>query len=256
VASTSIKEISQYLDTLLEVRKYEDLSFNGLQIESPVTEVTRVGFAVDSGLSVMERAVAESCQLLIAHHGVLWGGNPPITGALSRKVALCMTKGLSLYGVHLPLDGHLVHGNAAELAKLLDLAEIEPCFKYKGNFIGVSGRSRTPQRLEDISARLSVLEGALQPPLLLPFGPREITRVGIATGSATSVIPECSHLGIDLLITGEPKQEAYHTAREHQTSVICMGHYASETFGVRALQRVLEERFRVETRWISEPTGI
>jgi putative NIF3 family GTP cyclohydrolase 1 type 2 len=57
-------------------------------------------------------------------------------------------------------------------------------------------------------------------------------------------------------VTGEPKHEAYHLAKELGLSVICMGHYASETFGVRALQRVLEERFSVQTAWISEPTGI
>jgi putative NIF3 family GTP cyclohydrolase 1 type 2 len=59
-----------------------------------------------------------------------------------------------------------------------------------------------------------------------------------------------------LLITGEPKQSAYHQAKEHQVSVLCVGHYASETFGVRALERVLRERFRVQTAWLSEPTGI
>jgi putative NIF3 family GTP cyclohydrolase 1 type 2 len=63
-------------------------------------------------------------------------------------------------------------------------------------------------------------------------------------------------MGLDLFITGEPKQQAYHEAKELGLSVVCMGHYGSETFGVRALQRILTERFGVQTEWIDEPTGI
>jgi putative NIF3 family GTP cyclohydrolase 1 type 2 len=167
-----------------------------------------------------------------------------------------MTKGVSLYAAHLPLDGHQELGNAAQLANILNLKDTAPCFPHKGMPIGTVGSLPTPTTAQAIAAQLSTFEGALQPPLILPFGPTQIKRVGIATGAATSVIPECAQLGIDLLITGESKQEAYHSAKEHNVSVICMGHYASETFGVRALERVLQRDFRVKTVWISEPTGI
>ena len=75
-------------------------------------------------------------------------------------------------------------------------------------------------------------------------------------GGAEALRADAEAAGIDLLITGEPKQSTYHLAKELGRSVICMGHYASETFGVRALERVLQNEFRVETVWISEPTGI
>ena len=110
--------------------------------------------------------------------------------------------------------------------------------------------------LDAIASMLALCDGVSSKPLVLPFGKCSITTVGIVTGSGTSFIPTIASRGIDLLISGEAKQEAYHLARELQCSVIFMGHYASETFGVRALQRVLESRFGVKTVWISEPTGI
>lgn len=254
--SVSLSDLTSFLNEELEISRYNDQAFNGLQIESSSHSVTKVGFAVDAGLSVAERAADSGCQLLIVHHGIMWGQPEPFVGPFSKKLHLFLARGLSLYASHLPLDGHLVHGNAARLAQEIGADNIRPCFEYRGATIGVQAHFHVPLMLDDIIARVASFEGALCPPLVLPFGKRMIRSIGIATGSASGFIPETKHLDLDLLITGEPKQEAYHCAREFECSVLCVGHYASETFGVRALERVLAERFRVETTWISEPTGI
>jgi dinuclear metal center YbgI/SA1388 family protein len=255
-SGATLSDITSFLYELLEPHKFRDSAFNGLQIESPQEVISKVGFAVDSGLSVIRRAADLSCQLLIVHHGLLWGQAEPITGSFARKVALCMTHGLSIYGAHLPLDGHLVYGNSAQLARELELTDITPAFYDWGQSIGVSGIVTKPLTLSELAAHLATFDGALKEPLVLPFGKQEVRSIGIVTGSGTSCISECAKLGLDVLITGEAKQHAYHLAKEEGCSVICMGHYGSETFGVRALARVLKERFGVEIAWIDEPTGI
>jgi dinuclear metal center YbgI/SA1388 family protein len=216
-----------------------------------------VAFAVDSGLSVIEEAIALGAQLLVVHHGVFWGKVEPLTGPWAKKAHLCLSKGLSLYAAHLPLDGHPVLGNAAQLASsFLQAESIVPDFEYHGSPIGALVRLKQPTALSDIATRLGSCDGVTSPPLVLPFGKKTIQTVGIVTGAGTSMLPEVASRGIDLLVSGEPTQKAYHQARELECSVIFMGHYASETFGVRALQRVLESRFGVQTSWISQPTGI
>jgi len=256
MTTITVQSIATHLNNLLEIARYTDMAVNGLQVESPNPSVRKVGFAVDAGYSVIEAAADAHCDLLVVHHGVLWGGCPPIVGPLARKLQLCMSRGVSLYAAHLPLDGHLEYGNAAQIAHLLGITDSTPAFPYKGATIGVRGTLPSPLTPHEIASSVCQSEGALQPPLTLAFGPSQVRTIGIATGSATSVIPECAYLGIDLLLTGESKQEAYHSAKEHQVNVICMGHYASETFGVRAVERVLQREFRVETCWISEPTRI
>jgi len=255
-APTTLSSLVDFLNSELTVSSYADMAYNGLQIESPTHEVSRVGFAVDAGMSVLSEASRRGCELLVVHHGIMWGKQEPIVGPLARKVGLCLGRGLSLYAAHLPLDGHATLGNAAQLAKHLGAAQVEPCFEYKGSPIGAVATLPTPRSLEAVVEQLSRCEGALNPPLVLPFGKTLVQRVGIATGSASTLIPEVVSRGLDLLITGEPKQEAYHLAQDMGCSVVCMGHYASETFGVRALERVLGDKFGVKTEWISEPTGI
>lgn len=252
-----LHDITQFLDRELNHAAYREPSLNGLQIESSVQEVRKVGFAVDAGYSVAHKAIELGCQLLVVHHGLIWKGDVErIVGPWARKLELFLGKGLSLYASHLPLDGHIVHGNAAQLASLLKLHDIVSCFEFGGGPVGVRGRLPKALTIAEVVDSLAGIEGALSPPLVLPFGKDPVQTIGIATGSGTGVIPECAAMGIDLLITGEPKQSAYHTAKEYGCSTLCIGHYASETFGPRALERVLKERFRVETTWISEPTGI
>jgi dinuclear metal center YbgI/SA1388 family protein len=253
---STLQSVTNFLDKELEAHRYSDSALNGLQLESPVHEVSRIAFAVDCGQSVIEEAIRKHAQLLVVHHGILWGSCLPLVGPLGKKVQLCMNSGLSIYASHLPLDGHLRLGNAAQLAEQLGLISVLPCYQYKGASIGIQGAFSEPQEIHAIAERLAAADGALRPPLVLPFGSQRITRVGIATGSATAFIPDTCALGLDLLITGEPKQECFHTAKELKCSVICMGHYASETFGVRALERVLRDAFSVETTWINQPTGI
>ena len=252
---STLLEITSYLNSLLEVSTYQDMALNGLQVESGAEAVTRVGFAVDGGLSILERAAEAGCNLLVVHHGLFWGKCETITGPLAKKVQVCVQHGLSLYAAHLPLDGHLEHGNAAEIAKRLDLSNVEGFIHYGPRTIGVRGTLPTPMALEDLGARVGALCGTPSP-LILPFGAKKINSVAIVTGSGSSTLGDIASAGIDVLITGEPKQEAYHRAKELECSAIFAGHYNTETFGVRALERVLKERFRVETVWIDEPTGI
>lgn len=256
MSTTTLSAITAFLDELLKVGEFHDAALNGLQIESPNPTIKTVAVAVDAGLSVLTEARTRKADLLIVHHGLFWGSTAPVTGPLAKKVALCMSNGLSLYAAHLPLDAHIPFGNAAQLATYLGASAVAPCYDHRGKPIGVQAHLPAPRSLEEIAGALSQCEGVTHEPLILPFGVRNVLKVGIATGSATSCIPETVSRGLDLLITGEPKQECYHSAKDLGCSVICMGHYASETFGVRALERVLRERFGVETTWINEPTGI
>lgn len=253
----NVHTICNFLNSLLNVSAYDDVALNGLQVESDKLEVKKVALAVDTGLSVVEKAIAERADILITHHGLYWGQLQPITGIFAKKIALCLQNGLSLFSSHLPLDGHIPLGNAAQIgANILNLTNIAPAFEHKGSTLGIVGELQAPSTLTEIQALLSTCEGALVPPHLLAFGGDVIKKIGIATGSASFFIEEASRLELDLYITGESKQEAYHVAKELGCNVIFMGHYASETFGVQALGDVLQREFGVETVWISEPTGI
>jgi putative NIF3 family GTP cyclohydrolase 1 type 2 len=63
-------------------------------------------------------------------------------------------------------------------------------------------------------------------------------------------------LGLDAFVTGEPTEHVMADAREGGIHFLAGGHYASETFGVRRLGELLEEKFGLEHRFIEVPNPI
>ena len=248
-------EIVSMLDQTLEPSRYRDAALNGLQVDSGEGNVTRVAVAVDSGLSIVKRALQAQAQLLIVHHGLFWGDESPLTGTFGQKVRLLMQEGCSLYASHLPLDGHPVFGNGVQLAHFLGCAEIAPAFPVNGMCIGAAGRFPKPLTCAEVAARCASLRPGI-PPMVLPFGRNRIETVGVVTGSGTSALSSRAPPAFDLFISGEPKQSAYHLLKELELNAIFAGHYATETFGVRALGTELASRFAVESIFLDEETGI
>jgi dinuclear metal center YbgI/SA1388 family protein len=248
--------IVNYLDSELENKRYHDSAINGLQVEVSGFPVEKVALAVDSGLSIIEKAIESKSQLLIVHHGLFWHGlKAGIVGTLSKKIGLLFEGKCALYASHLPLDGNKAVGNGFELARYLALEDLKSHFEVDGMPIGVMAQCKSPTRLEDFVEKLARVAGATDP-LVLPFGEKEVKMIAIVTGSGSSAIEEASRAGADLLISGEPKQEVYHQARELGINAIFFGHYASETFGVKAIGRALKSKFALDITFIHEGTGI
>jgi dinuclear metal center YbgI/SA1388 family protein len=252
---SELAEIIRYLDTLLEPSIYSDVAMNGLQVDSGRSTIKRLAVAVDSGLSVIEEAIRFKADLLIVHHGMFWGEPLAVRGAHALKLRHLLTGGCSLYASHLPLDGNREAGNGFELGRYLELSDLAPFYQYKGATIGAQGRFSKPLKIDEIAAKCRNMTGASDP-LVLPFGVPDISTVGIITGSGASALEYCAHNRIDLLISGEPKHSAFHDARELGINAIFAGHYATETFGVRALARRLEKQFNLESVFIDIPSGI
>lgn len=252
----TLQSLELYLNSLLEPEKYQDYGLNGLQVEVNSKQTIRtIAVAVDSGESVIKAAIAADADCLIVHHGLFWGAQTPLTGPLGRKVAALIRGNCSLYAAHLPLDGNSEVGNAVELARLFGFEAIEPAFPQHGMPIGVRCTVPTGTTFQVLLEKAEALPGFTNP-LTLLFGSEVPRTVGIATGSAAGLLPECSSNDIDTFITGEPKQEAYHSARELGLNALFLGHYATETTGVQALAQRLEKDLDISTVFIHEPTGI
>lgn len=250
----SLQELVSDLDGYLKTSSYRDASLNGLQVDGGNARISKIAFAVDAGLSVINEAIECGANLLVTHHGLFWGSEQPITKTHGKRISALIQGACSLYVSHLPLDGHPEVGNGAELAKFIGLTSIFPFCEYEGSFIGAKGSYSTPLSRDEALAKVAKISNSKI--LSLPFGPETISTVGVVTGSGSFAIPLCASEGVDLLVSGEPKQEAYHAARDLGVNCIFAGHYATETFGVKALSRYINERFKIDTIYIEHDTGI
>ena len=247
-----ILQLSHYLDNLLDIKEIKDSAnaMNGLQVQN-TGDIKKVGLAVDLCMATIEKAIAAECNMMFVHHGMLWGGVKLIRGNFYDKISTMMCENLGLYSAHLPLDMHPVLGNNKVLAGQLELNELEPFGEYEGQKIGFKGRLKSLSA-EELGAKL---EDKLGSPVKV-IGSGEVQTLGVVSGGAADILSQAAVAGLDAYLTGEGSNHHYHEALENECVLILAGHYATETGGVKAVGKHLEEQFGIKTEFIDYPTGI
>ena len=239
---TSLAEIVRYTDKYLRVREIEEWpnALNGLQIENS-GRVTKIGAAVDVSTRVLSEAAKKDVDLLLVHHDLFSPRLQPVTNALHRQLRIAFEN-----------DIHPKVGNNAQLAVALDLKSTTPFLKEKGQLIGLKTRASILR--DELLRKLErSLGGKVK---AFAFGPKRIKTIGIVTGGAGSEIYRVVQEKIDMLITGEAPHWAAVAAEELGINLILGGHYATETFGVKALAAHLSKRFKLPWEFLDFPTGL
>ena len=252
-AHVNLDDLVARLDELLRIRELPDYpaALNGLQVHG-TRPVRRVACAVDAAEATIRRAIDGGADLLIVHHGLFWDGNLPVTGRRYRRLKSLMDAGVALYAAHLPLDVHPELGNNARLLRALGVSPAGQFGDYKGMPMGWWGE--TEIRREALCARLDEVLGVRVK--LVPGGPDWVRRVGVVTGGAGGMIPDAVRAGLDACITGEGAHHNFFDAEEGAINLYLGGHYATETFGVRALGEWIAAELGIEWFFVDHPTGL
>jgi dinuclear metal center YbgI/SA1388 family protein len=250
---TSLAHIVRYCDRLLRTGVIGDYecAVNGLQVENRGT-VSRIAATVDASLATARLAVAAKANLLIVHHGFFWGTTHPWTGKRYELLRLLLDNNVAVYSSHLPLDAHPKLGNNARLCAALGLKKLRPFFFSHGQHIGFQGAAKITRG--ELAGRLQRATGVK--PLLIPGGPAVCRRIGVVTGGAGADLKQAVQEGVDTYVTGEGPHWTYALAEELGVNVLYGGHYATETFGVKALAADVSKKFKVPWVFLDHPTGL
>jgi len=249
---TKLSDITNYLSDLLSIQTIGDYpqALNGLHLENN-GDVTRIAAAVDACEAVLLQATERKADLLLVHHGLFWN-TAPFTGGMYRKMRSAILGNLAVYSAHLPLDVHPLYGNNAILAQALGITDLLPFLPSKGQPAGLVGNCSVSR--DALAHSLSITLGS--PVNLCPGGPEFPKRVGVVTGGAGSEVARVAASGVDTFITGEGPHWSYTLAEELGINILYGGHYATETFGVKALAAHLSEQFGLPWEFIDHPTGL
>ena len=242
-----------HCDRLLRTKEFHDYdrAANGLQVTNRGS-VSRLAAAVDGTLATVRLAVERKADLLLVHHGLFWGPSHPWTGPRYELLGLLLQNNLAVYSSHLPLDAHPRLGNNAQLCAALGFKNLRPFFEDHDQFIGF--QTVTKLSRAELGSRLKKAAGA--EPLVIPAGPERCRRIGVVSGGGGSELQKAADEGVDTFITGEGPHWSYGLAEELGMNVFYAGHYATETFGVKALAAYLSQHFGLPWSFIDHPTGL
>jgi dinuclear metal center YbgI/SA1388 family protein len=246
-------ELTQYLAEFLQVSTYKDYAPNGLQVEGR-NKIKTIVTGVTACQALIDRAVALNADALLVHHGFFWKGESDvITGMKYKRIKALINNGINLYGYHLPLDGHPMLGNNAELGRALGIIDAESLAGMAQGLVW-QGRLDEPVSVEDFSHLLGRALG--RQALHLGESDKMIHHLAWCSGGAQDYIDIAVELGVDAFISGEVSERTFHCAVEQDIHYFAAGHHATERFGIQALGEHLSSKFGVIHHFVDIPNPV
>ncbi len=255
----SLDDIARHLDGMLRTHEVPDYpgAMNGIQVEHE-GPVTRCAVAVDASVRTIDAAIADGANLLVVHHGLFWGGSQPLRGRVFQRARRLIAHDVAVYASHLPLDLHPTIGNNALMARELGLTPSAGFAHFQSIAIGLMGDTDLESAtLAERCDALARREGGQLVAIGATAG-RRTRRWALCTGAGASsdTLREAAAAGVDTLIVGEGPHHTAVEAMELGIAVLYVGHYATETFGVRALGAEIERAFGIPWSFVAAPTGL
>ena len=218
----------------------------GLQIGlTEEQEVTGALLCLDVTEAIVDEAERMGCNLIVAHHPLLFHGLKSITGKsyVERCVVKAIQKGIAIYAAHTNLDNAQggVNYRIAETIGLTNLRFLDSKVATVPAGAGVVGELPEAMSEQDFLLRIKQLfdihclrHNALSG--------RMIRRVALCGGAGGFLLSNAIAEGADAFLTGEMR---YHDYFGHDKELLIaeMGHYESEQYTIDIFAEVLGARF-------------
>jgi dinuclear metal center YbgI/SA1388 family protein len=119
---TTIQEVTRLLEKIAPLRYQEIYDNAGLQTGNPQDEVRGVLVTLDCTEDVVEEAIERGCNLIVAHHPVIFKGLKSLTGRtyVERTIIKAIQHNIAIYASHTNLD-NVQDGVNAKIADKLGL---------------------------------------------------------------------------------------------------------------------------------------
>lgn len=119
----TIKEVTNYLESIAPLSYQESYDNSGLIVGEPSNKVNKVLLCLDSIESVVDEAITKRCQLIIAHHPIVFSGLKSFTGKnyIEKTIIKAIQNNIAIYACHTNLDNVLNFGVNEKIAKKLNV---------------------------------------------------------------------------------------------------------------------------------------
>lgn len=129
----NISEIISHLENLAPSSLQESYDNSGLIVGNPTTEVSGILICLDSIEAVIEEAIENKCNFIVAHHPILFSGLKSLTGKnyIERCLLKAIKNDIAIYAIHTNLD-NVLHGVNHKIAKKIGLQNLNILAPKKG----------------------------------------------------------------------------------------------------------------------------
>jgi len=246
---STVKQVYDYLDSIAPFGLQEDYDNAGILVGDLQMEVKGVLMCLDSTEAIIDEALEKGCNLVIAHHPIIFSGLKRITGAnyIQRTVIKAIKHDIALIAIHTNLDNVLANGVNGMIAKKLGLNNVEILAPKVQEYTtepagaGVIGNLEAPMAINDF---FDVLKEKMQLKVIKHTAKcvDSVQKIAICGGSGGFLLNDAKRAGAQVFVTSDYKYHEYFDA-DGDIIIADIGHYESEQYTIELLYKLVKEKF-------------
>lgn len=229
-----VQEIINLIENVAPPETAAKWDNSGWQINLGKKNCNKIMTALTVTYDVVKQASDEGCDLIIAHHPLIF---EPLKKIEDLAIITAIQNGIQIYSAHTNLD--IAKGGTTDTL-------VEKCGFGEAPVIEdfINGKTLSEEinlnfLQDDIKKRLKL--DTLK--VINLCDKKTVKSVAFCAGAGGSEIPRVNDFGFDLFITGEVK---FHEAFEAKDTVVFeVGHYDSEKYIGEIFKRILGKKFEI-----------
>ncbi len=242
-----IKEITSFLEEIAPLSYQESYDNCGLILGNKNTIVTSALITLDCTEAIIEEAVETGCNLIIAHHPIIFTGIKKLNGSnyIERTIIKAIKNNIAIYAIHTNLD-NTYNGVSSKISQKLGLQNCKIHLpkndKTKPNMgSGIIGEL---ENSVESNVFLESLKVTMQTDCVrhTPIVIDRIKTVAVCGGSGSFLLSNAKALGADIYISADFRYHEFFDA-ENNLIIADIGHYESEQFTKDLIYDLLTKKF-------------
>ncbi len=246
-----IKTITSYLEHVAPLSLQEDYDNSGLIIGDPEAEVGNALLCLDCTEAVVNEAIQKKCNLIIAHHPIVFSGLKKFTGRnyVERVVLKAIQHNIAIYAIHTNLD-NVSNGVNRRICEKLGLNNCrillpKPASSVKGPAVG-SGMIGTLSKPMTEMAFLNKVKKVMKAGSIryTALTGKKVSRVAVCGGSGSFLLGNAIAAQADVFLTSDFKYHQFFDA-DNKLVIADIGHYESEQYTPELIRDLLKQKFPI-----------
>lgn len=237
-----VKEILSKLENVAPYELAEHWDNVGLLVGDPEQEVTGVLCALDITLDVVEEAIERGCQLIVAHH-------PVIFTSVNRVTTDTVTGRILIHMIRNHISGICMHTNmdCAEagvndlLAASLGLTDVVNMEAGDNKMLGRVGNLPQAMTLKEFAQHVKASLGAGG--VRVADGGHMVTRVAVGGGACGKLMDFAVAKGADTFVIGDSSYDLMQRAHDIGLNLVDAGHFPTENPVACGFRDLIAEHF-------------
>lgn len=246
----SIRDVIACLDKTAPQHWQEAYDNAGLIVGHAEQICTGIVVCLDSTEQVIQEAIEMGCNLVVAHHPIIFSGLKKINGQhyVEKAIIKAIKYDIAIFAIHTNLDNAYWNGVNSRIAQQIGIPRFsilqekilpDPTDHKIG--AGIIGELPLPMATGDF---LNHIKSSMEIPYIRHTKAirDKISSIALCGGAGSFLIKKAIQAGADVYITSDIKYHEFFEAND-EILILDIGHYESEKYTIDLLYTILRNNF-------------